>query len=137
VDWSKLEIKEIKVREDERGWLAEVLKSNFVAPHKFGQCLVTAANPGFVKGNHYHQRKNEWFCIISGQAVLGIVDPKTGERKEVEMGPGNMVTVKVPAGFAHALKNVGNELAMALVFVDEVFNPDDPDTYHYEVFISS
>ena len=73
MDWSKLEIKEIKVREDERGWLAEVLKSNFLPPNKFGQCLVTAANPGFVKGNHYHQRKNEWFCIVSGQVVLGIV----------------------------------------------------------------
>jgi UDP-2-acetamido-2,6-beta-L-arabino-hexul-4-ose reductase len=124
-----LHVNQLEIKRDARGWLVEVLKRDELEDQVFGQFLVTTANPGAVKGNHYHHRKREWFCVVRGRALLAIEDVETGERREIAMGDDNMVTVAIPPFVAHGIRNVGDEMMYLAVYTDEVFDPANPDTY--------
>ncbi len=132
-----MNVRRLEVRTDERGWLAEVLRREQLAPGReaFGQFFVTTAHPGVSKGHHYHLRKHEWFCVIKGAALLVLEDVESKQRTEIPMGEGNMVAVELPLGSAHAIKNTGNDMMYLLAYVDEPFDPADPDTYSHKIEI--
>jgi dTDP-4-dehydrorhamnose 3,5-epimerase len=119
----------LEVKRDERGWLAEVLRSSDqAAGAKIAQLYLTVGNPGKTKGKHYHTRKTEWFSVASGKAKLFLKDTRTGEEQIVPMGENNMVTVTIPPHVAHAITNDGETPFYLIVVVSEEFNPGDPDT---------
>ena len=124
-----VEIKRLTRKTDERGWLAEILKAGEGVTPGFGQMFVTVALPGVTKGGHYHSRKVEWFCVVQGTARLVLHELATDQRFEVEMGDGNLVTVRIPPGVGHAITNTGEDVMMLLVYAEEVFDPADPDTF--------
>ncbi|PIQ95770.1 MAG: hypothetical protein COV67_13030, partial [Nitrospinae bacterium CG11_big_fil_rev_8_21_14_0_20_56_8] len=86
------EVRDLEKKCDERGWLVEVLGSEFVGKHsaRFGQIHVSVARPGKVRGNHYHTRKVEWFCVPSGTGTLVLKDVETGEEQALLMGENNL-----------------------------------------------
>ncbi len=119
----------LEVKRDDRGWLAEVLRSsNLAGGASMAQLYVTVGNPGKTKGKHYHTRKTEWFSVISGDAKLFLRDTRTGEETAVSMGEKNMVTVTIPPHVAHAIASDGETPFFLIVVVSEEFNPQDPDT---------
>ena len=123
-------INKLDVKCDERGWLAEILrKENLREKYDFGQILITVAKPGVTKGNHYHKRKHEWFCVVRGRGKLLLKDVTSDERQEVLMGDENMVVVKIPPNVTHAIQNIGDEMLYLLIYIDEPFNQQDPDTF--------
>lgn len=125
----KIEIKKLDIKSDQRGWLVEVLSSDDVDNAPLGLIHVTTAKPGFTKGNHYHKRKTEWFCVIKGRGLLRVKDLKSGEEQQVTMEESNMVLVKIPPLVFHSIENTGDEMLYILSYVDEQFNPTGPDTY--------
>ena len=132
-----MNVTKMDIKTDERGWLAEILRREQLAPGRqaFGQFFVTTAHPGISKGHHYHLRKHEWFCVIKGRALLVLEDVATKQRTEIPMGEGNMVTVELPLGSAHAIKNTGVDMMYLLAYVDEPFDPQDGDTHPYTIDI--
>ena len=125
-----LVIKKLDIRSDERGWLTEILrKENLAKKNDFGQILVTVAKPGIIKGNHYHKRKEEWFCVVRGKGKLLLKDVTSDQCQEVLMGDENMVAVKIPSNVTHSIQNIGNEMLYLLIYIDEPFNRQDPDTF--------
>lgn len=124
-------IKKLEIKEDKRGWLAEIVRPEDIGEKKFGLVLMTTVLPGQTKGNHYHKRKTEWYCVIKGDGLLTLTDQATKEKKKMEIGEKNMVLVKIPSLVIHSIKNMGTEELYLLAYVDEVFNPSDPDTYAY------
>ncbi|HJP19466.1 MAG TPA: WxcM-like domain-containing protein [Nitrospinota bacterium] len=123
-------INKLDVKSDERGWLVEILrKENLQKEKGFGQIFVTVAKPGVTKGNHYHKRKHEWFCVIRGKGKLLLKDITSDESQEVLMGDENMVVVKIPPNVTHAIKNIGDEMLYLLIYIDEPFDQQDPDTF--------
>lgn len=130
---SGVEILDLAVREDTRGWVVEILRAEQIERPAFGQIYVTTAHPNHAKGNHYHQRKTEWFCVIKGRGLLALEDLHTHKRQEIPMGEGHMVTVKIPPNLAHGIRNVGDDLMFLLAYIDEPFSASDPDTIRYEV----
>ena len=63
-----IEILDLDKKSDERGWLIEVLGGELPEGcREFGQLHVSVAYPGKIRGNHYHTRKVEWFCIPAGK----------------------------------------------------------------------
>ena len=73
------EIQDLDKKSDERGWLIEVLGGELPEGCKeFGQLHVSVAYPGKVRGNHYHTRKVEWFCVPTGTGQLLLKDRETG-----------------------------------------------------------
>ncbi|MFQ5716145.1 MAG: WxcM-like domain-containing protein [Nitrospinales bacterium] len=129
-----IEVKNLEKKTDARGWLIEVLRGERLGPNKsFGQIFVAVAPPGKVRGNHYHHRKIEWFCVLSGTGLLLLKDLETGEEKEITMGENEPKTVKITPGVIHAIKNVGTHDMALLVYVDEQFDPADPDTIYEKI----
>ena len=118
----------ITKRHDARGWLAEILRAGQDIPAQAGQLYVTAARPGITKGHHYHTRKTEWFCVVQGEGRLELEEMATGHRQAIEMSQARMVRVTIPPGVGHAITNTGTGLLLLLVYVNEVFDPQDPDT---------
>ena len=53
------------LKEDNRGNFVELMKSK-----SFGQVSVSRSKKGVIRGNHYHNTKNEKFCVIKGKAVI-------------------------------------------------------------------
>ncbi|PIR01158.1 MAG: hypothetical protein COV66_02815 [Nitrospinae bacterium CG11_big_fil_rev_8_21_14_0_20_45_15] len=127
-------IKELDKKSDERGWLIEALGANDMeAPAEFGQIHVSVAYPGKVRGNHYHKRKLEWFCVPTGLGKLILKDLESGEEKELLMGEDHLFTVKITPNVVHAIKNIGEKDMALIVYSSETFDPDDPDTYYQEI----
>ncbi|MBI1748525.1 MAG: dTDP-4-dehydrorhamnose 3,5-epimerase family protein [Acidobacteria bacterium] len=129
-----VEIIPLEVYEDERGSLAELLRSEHPLTKKeFGQIHVSRAHPTYTRGNHYHTRKYEWFSVVGGNGLLALENVETGEREEIPMGEKNMVTVRIPPGVAHGIKNIGDTTMYLIVYNEETFDPKDPDTFAKKV----
>ncbi len=132
------QILDLDKKSDERGWLIEVLGlgEEAVRPDKgFGQIHVSVAYPGKVRGNHYHTRKLEWFCVPVGKGLLLLKDLRTGEEQEVLMGEDALKTVKIVPNVVHAIKNVGDKEMALIVYSNEKFDPTDPDTYFQKILV--
>ena len=123
-----LEVKKLNILKDERGEFFEFIRKENI-DNKFGQVYITTAFPQKVKGNHYHKRKVEWFCVIQGNGELLLKDCLTAEQRILKMGQDNMVAVKIPNNVIHAIKNIGKEKMILLAHISESYNERDPDTY--------
>lgn len=126
----KIDIVELSTKEDDRGFLFEVLRRKEVGNVFFGHLLVSVAHPGQSKGGHYHKKKHEWFCVIKGEAILTVVDNKTGESLEIAMGDHARVLVKLYPFCTHTIMNTGKEDMYLLAYTDKPFNPADQDTFY-------
>jgi UDP-2-acetamido-2,6-beta-L-arabino-hexul-4-ose reductase len=129
-----IRIESLEKRADERGWLIEVLGQDTLRPDPgFGQMHVSVAHPGKVRGNHYHTRKLEWFCVPSGVGLLRLQDLSSGEVRDVRMGEHELKTVQITPGVIHAIKNIGEKDMVLIVYSNEKFNPADPDTVYQKI----
>ena len=129
-----IEILDLDKKSDERGWLIEVLGGELPEGCKeFGQLHISVAYPVKVRGNHNHTRKVEWFCVPAGQGLLLLKDQETGETQEVIMGVNNLKTIKIQPGTIHAIKNIGEDDMVLIVYANESFDPEDPDTYYEQI----
>tara|TARA_B100000686_G_C16757726_1_gene956627 strand:+ start:1031 stop:1459 length:429 start_codon:yes stop_codon:yes gene_type:complete len=129
-----VEIIELKKRSDERGWLLEALRGESMNGNcDFGQIFVSVAKAGMVRGNHYHRRKIEWFCVPTGNGLLLLKDPDSGEELKILMGEDNPKTVKITPPIVHAIKNVGEKEMVLIVYVNETFDSSDPDTFYQKI----
>ncbi len=118
----------LEKREDQRGALAEMLKS----PH-IGQLFVSTTKPGITRGNHYHDTKVEKFIVVSGEAVIRFEHIMTGARIDVPVSGSEMKVVDIPPGYTHHIENVGQTDMVVLFWADELFDQAAPDTYFQEV----
>ena len=75
----------------------------------------------------------EWFCVPAGKGLLLLKDRETGETREVMMGVNNLKTIKIEPGAIHAIKNIGQEDMVLIVYSNESFDPDDPDTFFEKI----
>lgn len=128
-----VDIKNLAVHKDNRGWLAEIFKPEYISSFKNGQVNITTAYPGIVKANHYHTKKSEWYCVLKGKMKLVLKDMKTNETEELIISDDNLKLIKIGANIAHGFKNVGNEMLYLLYYIDTPFDPNDTDTYPVEI----
>jgi len=126
----KLPLKKIKVKRDTRGWFAEIIRPEDIHNPNFGQVSISTALPGETKGNHYHKRKTEWYCVIQGKGLLTLVNNSTKERIQHKMSEENMALIEIPPNYFHAISNIGNKKMYLLIYIDEPFDEANPDTYY-------
>lgn len=120
--------RELLRREDARGWLVKLLMREHIAENReFGEIYITAARTGQVKGNHYHERAREWFCVIQGAATMATRVIATGESALTELRADRPTMIEVAPGVAHAFKNNGAELMLLLAYADDPYNAQHPD----------
>jgi len=98
----------------------------------FGQLSILEINSGCIRGGHYHKRKVEWFCAISGSCILEIVDVKTDEKKVCFLDSKVKEFVKVIPYEYHFLFNpASNLICEVLIITNEEYDENDPDTFNY------
>ena len=124
-----IEIKDLKKHIDNRGWLAEFFRPELIGSNKLGQVTITTAYPGIVKANHYHKRKNEWYCVIKGKMELVIKNNNTGERENIILSEDELKLIKISPNISHGFKNIGKDMLYLLMYIDEPFDPEDSDTF--------
>lgn len=118
----------LKIKEDKRGKLIEVFKIPGA-----GQFNYVTAGPGVLRGNHYHTRKKEKYLVIAGRAKISLRNRKNNRTKEHYVSGDNPEIVEIPANWSHNIKNTGKRELKLLIWVNEIFHPNDPDTYAEEV----
>ena len=113
---------------DERGVFVEMLKTQ-----ESGQFSFFTAHPGITRGDHYHHSKTEKFLVIKGKAHFGFRNILTDETYEKVTDGDNPEIVETVPGWTHNITNIGDEEMIVMLWANEIFDRDRPDTYALKV----
>ncbi len=116
------------MHEDARGSFTEFLKTG-----DRGQVSVNISHPGVVKGNHWHNTKNEKFLVIKGEGLIRFRKVGTDKVIEYHVSGDKLQVVDIPCGYTHNIENIGKEDMATVMWVNEIYDPDHGDTFHEEV----
>lgn len=116
------------MHEDARGSFTEILKSA-----DRGQVSINISKPGIVKGNHWHHTKNEKFVVVSGRGLIQFRKIGSDEIIEYHVSGERLEVVDIPTGYTHNIINEGDTDMVTLMWCNECFNPDKPDTIYEPV----
>lgn len=113
---------------DPRGAFVEVIRLGIG-----GQCSFSTTVPGITRGNHYHTRKIERFAVIKGKALIQLRKIGTDEVLDFYLDGTEPAYVDMPIWYTHNIKNIGDEDLYTIFWINEPYDPTDPDTYFEEV----
>ena len=119
---------ELKMNVDQRGSFTEFIKTS-----DRGQVSVNISKPGITKGNHWHHTKNEKFLVVSGKGVIRFRKIDSDEVLEYFVNGDKMEAVDIPTGYTHNIENLGDTDMVTIMWANESFDPENPDTYYLEV----
>lgn len=114
----------LKMNRDTRGSFTEFLKT----PHH-GQISVNISKPGITKGNHWHHTKTEKFLVVSGQGVIRLRNYSSEKISEYFVSGDDLEVIDIPTGYTHNIENLGTTDMVTIMWANEAFNPNKPDTY--------
>ncbi|MEW5715684.1 NAD-dependent epimerase/dehydratase family protein [Pseudomonas sp. SB113] len=109
---------------DPRGVFVEMLKTRDA-----GQFSYFTAYPGITRGGHYHHSKTEKFLVIKGQACFRFRHIVSGEFYELFTSGDTPQIVETVPGWTHDITNVGNDEMIVMLWANEIFDREHPDTY--------
>lgn len=109
---------------DPRGVFVEMLKTQ-----DSGQFSYFTAHPGITRGGHYHHTKTEKFLVIKGQALFRFRHMQTGETYELRTDGTRAEVVETVPGWTHDITNTGQDEMVVMLWANEVFDREKPDTY--------
>ena len=109
---------------DPRGVFVEMLKTP-----DCGQFSYFTAYPGITRGGHYHHSKTEKFLVIKGHAQFKFRHMHTGETHELLTTGTTPEIVETVPGWTHDITNIGTEEMIVMLWANEIFDREKPDTY--------
>lgn len=118
----------VAIHTDPRGEFVEMLKTI-----DSGQFSYFTAHPGVTRGEHYHHTKTEKFLVIRGTASFGFRNVVTGATHELVVKGGEARIVETAPGWAHNVANVGDDELIVMLWANEIFDRDNPDTIYSKV----
>ncbi|MBU0906392.1 MAG: NAD-dependent epimerase/dehydratase family protein [Firmicutes bacterium] len=119
---------DLKMNVDRRGSFTEFLRT----PDR-GQVSVNISKPGITKGNHWHHTKNEKFLVVSGNGLIRFRNIDSERIIEYYVTGDKLQVVDIPTGYTHSIVNVGDTELVTIMWVNESFDPNKPDTIFLEV----
>lgn len=114
----------LKPHKDARGSFVEILKTA-----SSGQFSSFSAHPGVTRGGHYHHSKVEKFFVAHGTGRFRFRHVRSGECFEVISSAGEPVMIETIPGWAHDVTNIGDDELVVLIWANEQFDPERPDTH--------
>ncbi len=118
----------LKQHSDERGNFVEMLKTQ-----NSGQISFFTSHPGVTRGGHYHHTKTEKFLVIRGKARFRFRDLITNEIVEIITSESDPEIVDTIPGWAHNITNVGECQLIVMLWANENFDKNFPDTIKSEL----
>ena len=117
----------LKMNVDERGSFTELVHTL-----NAGQVSINISKPGITKGQHWHNTKFEQFIVVKGHGLIqqrSLNDPE-GKVLEWEVDGDHIQAVHMLPGYTHNIINLSDtEDLVTVMYCNEVFNPDKPDTF--------
>ncbi len=113
---------------DDRGVFVETVKALGC-----GQVSFSTTKPGVTRGNHFHTRKIERFAVLKGRARIEMRKTGTSEVLSFDLNGEQPAFVDMPIWYTHNLTNTGEDELVMLFWINEFFNPQDPDTFYEDV----
>lgn len=113
---------------DPRGSFVEIIRLGIG-----GQVSFSTTVPGITRGNHYHTRKIERFAVIKGKALIQLRRIGTDEVLDFYLDGNEPAYVDMPIWYTHNIKNIGDEVLYTNFWINEFFDPNDPDTFFLDV----
>lgn len=114
----------LTMHRDHRGSFTEIIRTA-----ERGQFSVNVVKPGVVKGNHWHDTKNEKFLVVSGEGVIRLRRVDGTEVYEYFVSGEEMQVVDIPPGHTHNIENLGRTDMITFMWANEAFDSKRPDTY--------
>ncbi|MBR0117185.1 MAG: capsular polysaccharide biosynthesis protein CapF [Prevotella sp.] len=121
----------LKMNIDQRGSFTEIIRT----PDR-GQVSINISKPGITKGQHWHHTKNEKFVVVSGHGLIQLRREGVDEQgnpypvREYEVSGEHIQVVEMLPGFTHNIINLSDtDDLVTLMWANEAFNPNRPDTY--------
>ena len=119
----------LKMNVDQRGSFTEL-----VHLANCGQVSINISKPGITKGQHWHHSKWELFIVVKGHGLIQERKEGTDEVIEFEVSGDNIQVVHMLPGYTHNIINLSDtEDLVTVMYCNEVFNPNKPDTFFDEV----
>lgn len=116
-------------RTDNRGSLVELVRAHGGG----GQTFYSTTKPGITRGQHFHLRKVERFVVVAGQADISLRRALTDEVATFRVNGAKPVIVDMPTLWTHKITNTGADELITMFWTNEIFDPEDADTYPEEV----
>jgi UDP-2-acetamido-2,6-beta-L-arabino-hexul-4-ose reductase len=114
----------VPMHSDARGVFVEMLKTE-----DSGQFSYFTAHPGITRGGHYHHSKTEKFLVIKGKALFKFRHMDTGETHSIYTDGDNAKIVETVPGWTHDITNIGDQEMIVMLWANEIFDRERPDTY--------
>ena len=122
----------LKMNVDDRGSFTELVHTL-----NCGQVSINISKPGISKGQHWHNTKWELFIVVAGHGLIQERKLGTDEIIEFEVSGDNIQCIHMLPGYTHNIINLSEtENLVTVMYCNEIFNPDKPDTF-FEPVISS
>ncbi len=118
----------LRMNADQRGSFTEFFKT----PDR-GQFSVNISKPGIIKGNHWHHSKNEKFLVVSGRGIIRFRKMGSDQVLEYFVSSEKLEVVDIPPGYTHNIENLGDADMVTIMWANEPYNHEKPDTYYMEV----
>ena len=120
---------DLKMNEDPRGSFTELVHTL-----NCGQVSINISKPGITKGQHWHNSKWEQFIVVSGHGLIQMRKEGNDEVIEYEVSGDRIQSVIMLPGYTHNIINLSQtEDLVTVMYCNEVFNPERPDTYFDKV----
>lgn len=119
----------LKMNDDARGSFTEITRTATA-----GQMSVNISKPGITKGQHWHNTKNEKFVVVKGRGLIQLRKIGSDEIVNYEVSGDEITVVDMIPGYTHNIINLSDtEDLVTLMWCNECFNPQKPDTFFEEV----
>ena len=118
-------IYDLKMNIDARGSFTELMHTL-----RCGQVSINISKPGVTKGEHWHHSKWETFIVVSGHGLIQLRKEGTDEIWNYEVSGEKIQAVQMLPGYTHNIINLSyTEDLVTVMYCNERFNPNRPDTY--------
>ena len=119
----------LKMNVDDRGSFTELVHTL-----NCGQVSINISKPGITKGQHWHNTKWEFFIVVSGHGLIQERKLDSDEVIEFEVSGDNIQAVHMLPGYTHNIINLSDtENLVTVMYCNEIFDPNKPDTYFEKV----
>lgn len=120
------------LKTDQRGTFMELAKTGVG-----GQTSFSTTYQGSIRGNHYHTRKIERFCVLTGEAIIKLRKLFTNEILQYKVSGKKPVYIDMPTYYTHSVENTASDELLTMFWISEIYDPKDPDTYPEPVHFST
>lgn len=119
----------LKMNVDARGSFTELVHTL-----NCGQVSINISKPGITKGQHWHNTKWEFFIVVAGHGLIQERKIDSDEVLEFEVSGDTIQCVHMLPGYTHNIINLSKtENLVTVMYCNEIFNPEKPDTFFLPV----